>query len=397
VEWLIELGKGLGKFFLNPLLYLGLLYAVYLGFIRVKRERKNFHTRVQDGWFEFRTYLKNGWLLGLIFSAIIFIIGFQIPLAYVFTFSAITVLFSLVTKPSLLSPAYTAGAAFFVILLLSYAQIEVPIFTDAFSELTSIVVPSAALLIGLLLYLEGVLIKKNAVKYTSPKLGRSNRGLKVGIHESKRLWMVPILLLIPADTLSIPFEYWPVVPVGGESFAFLFVPYWIGFGSQIRSVHPQVGITAIGKKVTTLSVLVIAISAVGFWFPICSIVASGLAIVGRIFISLLHYLKDDAQTFYFSRNQQGIVILDILPDTPAHKMELKIGEVIKMVNGVHVKTDQDFYEALQLNRAYCKLEVIDDNGENRFVNRALYEGEHHELGIITIKTDNQYDDRTSIG
>ena len=397
MEWLIELGKGIGKFFLNPLLYLGLLYALYLGYNRVKRERKSFHARVQDGWFEFRTYLKKGWLIGLIFSVIIFIIGFTVPLVFVLTFSAITVLFALVTKPSLLSPAYTAGVAFFAIMLISFAQVEVPFFTEAFSEITSAIIPSAAFLIGLLLLLEGNLIKKNAIKNTSPKSTQSKRGLKVGIHESKRLWMVPLLLLIPADTLSIPFDYWPVVPVGGDSFTFLFVPYWIGFGAQIRSVNPGPGITAIGKKVTVLAVLVIAIGAVGFWFPICSIVAAGLAIVGRIYISILHYVKDGARSFYFSKNQQGIVILDIIPDTPAEKMGLKIGEVIKMVNGVHVKTDQEFYEALQLNRAYCKLEVIDDNGENRFVNRAMYEGEHHELGIITLKSDNQYDDRTSIG
>ena len=52
---------------------------------------------------------------------------------------------------------------------------------------------------------------------------------------------------------------------------------------------------------------------------------------------------------------------------------------------MQVKTEQQFYEAFQLYRAYCKLEVIDENGENRLVNRALYEGEHHELGIISLK------------
>ncbi len=44
-----------------------------------------------------------------------------------------------------------------------------------------------------------------------------------------------------------------------------------------------------------------------------------------------------------------------------------------------------FYKALQKNRAYCKLEVFDVNGEIRFVQGALFEGDHHELGILTIE------------
>ena len=43
-----------------------------------------------------------------------------------------------------------------------------------------------------------------------------------------------------------------------------------------------------------------------------------------------------------------------------------------------------FYEALQQNRAHCKLEVLDVNGQIRFVQRALYEGDHHELGILFV-------------
>ena len=73
------------------------------------------------------------------------------------------------------------------------------------------------------------------------------------------------------------------------------------------------------------------------------------------------------------------------------KMGLQIGDVIRTVNGVQVQTTQQYYEALQLNRAYCKLEVIDDQGENRLVNRALYEGEHHELGVITFEMDSKWE------
>lgn len=390
MEWLLEFGKGIGKFFLDPLLYLGILYTVYLGYIRVKRERRNFHIRVQDGWFETRSYLKSGLLVGVLLSILTFVIGYQIPLAYVITVSAVTFVLAIFLRPSLLSPAYTMAISFFLLMALELYQVKIPVFQDIFAQTDEIIIPGAALLTGLLLIAEGILIFQNAAKNTSPKLIRSKRGMNVGIHESKRLWMVPLLFLIPSDVLTIPFDFWPVVPVGDTSFTPLFIPFLIGFASQIRSVHPVQGIKAQAKQVICLGVIVTIIGAAGFWFNMASVAAVAVALLGRLLISIVHYYQDNGQIYYFSKNQPGIVILDIIPGTAADKMKLKIGEVVKTVNGIHVKNEREYYEALQSNRAFCKLEVIDSNGENRFVSRALYEGEHYELGIITFEKENQW-------
>lgn len=37
------------------------------------------------------------------------------------------------------------------------------------------------------------------------------------------------------------------------------------------------------------------------------------------------------------------------------------------------------------HRTFCKMAVQDLSGEVRFVQRALYEGEYHELGLIFVK------------
>lgn len=81
------------------------------------------------------------------------------------------------------------------------------------------------------------------------------------------------------------------------------------------------------------------------------------------------------------------MVLGIIPNTPAADLGLKIGEIITKVNGIEVKNAADFYEALQKNRAFFKLEVVGLNNEIRFEQRASYEGEHHELGIIFVKEE----------
>lgn len=65
-------------------------------------------------------------------------------------------------------------------------------------------------------------------------------------------------------------------------------------------------------------------------------------------------------------------------------MGLRIGEMISKVNSIPVQDKNQLYIALQKNSAHCKLEVFDNDGEIRFVQRALFEGDHHELGLLLI-------------
>jgi S1-C subfamily serine protease len=150
---------------------------------------------------------------------------------------------------------------------------------------------------------------------------------------------------------------------------------------------PKQAVKALGKRVRLLGIIILALSAAGYWFPLVSIVAVALAILGREGIAFVQRFREDGMPFYFSKKNHGLMILGIIPDSPASKMELKVGELITKVNGNLVKDEKELYEALQKNRAYCKLEVIDTNGEIRFEQRALYEGDHYELGILFVQDE----------
>jgi PDZ domain-containing secreted protein len=78
-------------------------------------------------------------------------------------------------------------------------------------------------------------------------------------------------------------------------------------------------------------------------------------------------------------------------------MDLKPGEMIVKVNGISPTNVDEFYNALQSKTtgAFCKMEVIDTNGELRLVQHAIYEGEHHELGLIFVEQEHKWD--TEVG
>ncbi|MBT2657295.1 PDZ domain-containing protein [Bacillus sp. ISL-18] len=391
--WLVEVLKGAGRFFLHPVLYYLVFLAGILGVKRVKRERKNFHIRAEDAYFELRQLFPIGMVIGLILSVFTIAAGIAVPFAAIILIAGFTLIWSLTTNIRLMSPAYTLGASFFAIIMIAQNNWSIPLFSKAFSSIDNKVYPSLVVILGLLLVAEGILIFKNASKGSSPKLAKSKRGQVVGVHEVKRLWMVPLFLLIPGNALHLPFEWWPVFHLGAKEYSLIFVPFAIGFHQQIKGMLPKESIQLHGRRVIVLGVVISLLSLAGYWYPLFSIVVAALAVIGRELLALIAYLKDDSRASYFSKKNNGVMIIGIIPESPASKMGLQVGEIISKTNGVIVRDEQTFYEALQKNRAHCKLEVFDTNGEIRFVQRALYEGDHHELGVLFVQGDRKFDEK----
>jgi hypothetical protein len=391
--WLIELLKGIGKFFLHPIFYYLILLAGVLGVMRVKRERKNFHIRAYDAYFELRQLFPPGIVTGVVLSILSIVAGITVPFAAILLIAAFTVLWSLTTNIRLISPAYTVGAAFFTLIIFAEKNWSVPLFTNAFHSITDKVYPSVVVLLAFLLVAEGILIYKNGSNGTSPKLLKSKRGQNVGVHEVKRVWMLPMFLLIPGNALHLPFEWWPVFHLGAEKYSLLLVPFAVGFHQQIQGMLPKKAIQLYGRQIILLGSFIAILSIAGYWYPLISIIAAALAVIGREILSLIQRMQDEGRPAYFSKKNLGLMILGIIPESPANKMELQVGEIISKANGVVIRNEKDFYEALQKNRAHCKLEVLDTKGEIRFVQRALFEGDHHELGVLFVQEERAFDEK----
>ena len=387
----MELLKGTGKLLLHPLFYYFFFMAAFLGVSRVKRERKNFHTRTEDAFFELQQLLPVGLIIGLVISLITIVSGLVVPFAVVIVVAVMTLLLSLPVRVRLLSPVYTVGIAFFILLFTAGQDWGIPVIGQYFESIEAKIYPSVVLLLALLVVGEGLLIRSNAWKGTSPKLIQSRRGQTVGVHEVKRLWMLPVFLLIPGEVLQSPFAWWPVFEMGDQLYSLMLVPFAVGLQQQIQGDLPKEAIRLHGGRVISLGILVLAVAVAGYWFPLASIAAVVLGIVGRELIYLVQRIRDENRPFYFSKQNQGVMILGVLPQSPAAKMELQVGELVSKVNGFQVKDEKSFYEAIQRNAAHCKLEVLDTNGQIRLVQRALYEGDHHQLGILFVQDEKKWD------
>ncbi|MNH30491.1 Cell division topological determinant MinJ [compost metagenome] len=93
-------------------------------------------------------------------------------------------------------------------------------------------------------------------------------------------------------------------------------------------------------------------------------------------------MQDKTDIYAVAQSTKGAIIAAVLPDSPAEKMGLLVGECIRKVNGRPVFTEAELYEALQLNAAHCRLEVLDLNNEIRLTQHVIYSNDHYRIGLL---------------
>ncbi|MGN1399890.1 MAG: PDZ domain-containing protein [Bacillus sp. (in: firmicutes)] len=390
MDWLMDFLWGIGKFFVLPLFYYSLFFSVIMGYFRVKRERRDFKIRAEGGYYELKNLLPRGIIAGIVLSLLAVGAGVVVPMSAIVVTTAVAILLSLTFVYRWLSPSYVIGISIIVLFILQEMNIQIPYFGDEPATDLSLI-PALAVLMGLLIMAEGILISKDGAKGTTPRIIKSNRGMIVGAHWSQKLWLVPIFLFVPGD-LTSPFDWWPVFHIGEQmTVSPILVPFLIGFSQQMQGRLPEKAVKATGERVFGLGLIITGLAIASVWMPIFTVATALVAILGRESIHRSIMSKEKQMPFIFSKRDKGVLVLGIIPQSPADKMGLKIGEVISKVNGMAVNTERELYEALQKNRAYCKLEVFDEHDEIRFVQRALYEGEHYELGILFVEDKRKQD------
>nr|WP_239583606.1 PDZ domain-containing protein [Metabacillus iocasae] len=390
--------RGFGRLFLHPLTYFFIMVAYFVGLARVKRERKHFHVRIFDFILELKYLFFPGLLIGLVLSVITLLLGTYLSIGTIVVIGVITFLLSGPFTFRWLSPAFVLGFAVIAALLIPEGGLGTGLIAELVMEAKNMHLPSIVIILALLLVAEGFLIWKYGHKGTSPAMVTSKRGQQVGAHFAQKLWVVPLFVLIPGDAIKAVWSWWPVLTVNDTTFSLFLVPFAIGFSQRIKGMLPIHSISITGKRVLGLGLFIALASVAVFFYPFVSIFIVAIAIFIRELITIQQRMTDDNAPVFFSKRDSGLVILGIIPTSPAEKMALQVGEVITKVNGIPVSHVSSFYEALQANnRAYCKLEVIDENGEIRFAQRALYDNEHHELGIIFVQHHQKRESEVEVG
>lgn len=393
--WMIETAKGIGRLFLNPLLYWTVLLVIITGIKRIKQERNDFGYKIFDVFVE----LKHTWLFaigaGLVISIITIGIGFVYSYAFILLLSVVTILLSVSFRFSLLSASYTLGVTYLVVLFFPFLLERQNVIDHHLFSVISL--SSISLLMGLLLLAEAILLVRVKRNETFPRLSLSNRGNWVGKHQIKKLSIIPFFMLVPAGLITPFAPYWPYFSIGNETYSLLLFPFIIGVDYLVGADVATKTAKQLGRAIAYLACLVIIMGIGSLYLPWLSLLAVFTGIVGKEMIHYRHRQIEKQKHTYFYQQPDGLKVLGIIPGTPAERLGILVGETIVKVNGKKVSQAFELYEALQASGAFFKLDILDDNGELRFLQSPFYEGEHHKLGIVFLTEPSKKNKRISNG
>lgn len=380
--WGIELIKGIGKLFINPLFYWGLILILFIGFSRIKHERKQFGIKLYSLFSE----MKNTWVISIVFSIILSVLS--LLFGGILTFETVIILFAVTAVLSVfgsiraLSSAYVLGLTFIVLLLLPLTNI---INMDFYLENPTILIAifiTLAFITAILLFVEGWMIRSPKNQPTYPKAVLGKRGIWIGEHHLKKLMFIPFFAFMPVNSVTGIAPFFPHFDYNGEMYSLILIPLFFGFNYRIRGELASKVRNQLGNSTIILSIVVLLITVSSLFYSDLSLLAILVALLGRLIINLRFKAEDNKKPPFFRPLKQGVRVLALIPNSPADRLGIEVGECVLKVNGAFVTDADEFYIALQNSGAFFKLEVLDYVGEKRFVTSAFYEEDHYELGIL---------------
>lgn len=368
--------KLIGSYLLTPVLWLGILYVIISYNQRINKERKQFRVAINKDFYEGRNFIKYGLFFFVIGSLISMILGLTLPTNSVYIYQILVVLAFLINGFSTTSMLLVMTAA-------GILELVVPrfitFFGDVFPEISG---PSWLLLIFISILADYYLTRNMKKHPLSPKIKSGKRGRNIATYLGRETVVFPLLALIPSGTLSSTLNFWPVFNIGNQKFSLILFPIFISTSVKVIKRAKERVIQDKLKNIELLLgltfVLIVLTKFMSKLFLISLII---LTVVSIFFEIKLRKKEKDADSWYVETDE-GIRIISVQPETPAAKMKLQPGDVILTCNNREVNSEEEFYQALQLNSAYCHVKVRTYEGDLRIAESAIFMDSPHEIGLI---------------
>lgn len=352
------------RFFLNPMLYIILLLLMLQYRREVLLQRRLFNSRVTSVIGELGVAMGRGILGALLITLLLFALGISFTNQDLLLLQGITVLLGFINMRY-----FHMGIGAGVLLILAYIAGVIPILEieglsllqKALSEINSV---SIAILAGLMFVMEGIWLGKGKREGFFPVIVDGKRGRVVGAYQIRRFSFYPMMVVLQGGSGFIPLPgiagYTDLVKTGlpEEKLHLAQKGYWV------------IGLGVLGAAwfIPKIEALMLA---TGLWIFFAN---EGIRWIGR--------LLENKKGLFYGRVPKGVRVMDVIPNSPAAKMDIETGDVILKVNGVTVSHQNDIFPLLQRQTSFCKMEVLNKEGNIKYVHRSMYEGEPHGLGVV---------------
>src|SRR5699024_6821152 len=139
------------------------------------------------------------------------------------------------------------------------------------------------------------------------------------------------IVLIPVSSSIFVFPLFPYFNIGEETYSLLLLPFIIGFDYKIHSALPERAKRQIGQATLLLGLLVLGCSIASVYYPILTLAAIIIAVVGKEWITYALKRQQRMKTSVFHALDKGVKVLATIPNSPADRLGISVGETILRV------------------------------------------------------------------
>lgn len=381
-DLLTSLGTAVIHLLIQPYYYIALLFVALYYRRQMILERKLIHVKLHSWGRETWRTVWTGLVIGLPVSLAAMALGISLPAAAVGCIWVVSLVLMLF-RVRYLCFAYSIG-------LLGIMQFVMSFFPEpgqdgilgtALTAVRDMDIPALVILAALLHLAEALLARWQGARLATPLFLEGKRGKVVGGYRLEAFWPLPLFLLIPAGT-GIGGMPWQTLLGGG--LGVLSLPVIIGFSGMTQSMLPERKAARTAGQLLIYSIVLLGLGALAAWWSPLTLLAALAAVLLHEGLSWYSALQERSTSPIFVHPPAGRKVLAVLPGSPAQELGILPGEILLKVNGVLLTEAAQLHEALRMNPAFCKLEVQNLAGESKYLQRPIYDGDHHQLGMILV-------------
>lgn len=393
LDFLWMIGTGIWQLVLSPFLYAGIVLMILFYQRQAVQERKMFHVCMHEWKMQFWRSMFFGFTTGVFTSAIALPLGVYVTLTtmyWLWGVAFVLAIFSIRRYSMLYSVAVITVMQ--QISLLSDWSWAAGAVQDVVHSLQQMELFRLFLLAALVQMVEALTLWYKAPLFTSPVFVYGKRGKLVGAYRLQAIAITPFLVLAPtvggeqlswsaAWTTLLQGDYW----LHGHH-ALLGVPLLLAFTESTQTMLPTFKFRNYVINRIVISGIIIALVII-FKANIYSLILAAVTIGLYEWMLFMSREREKSLPHFYTNNESGLRVLAVVPNSSAYLMGIEAGETIKKVNGEPVSNVQEMHTAIHRVAAYCKMEVENLEKQIKFVHRARYANDHHQLGIIVAPDD----------
>lgn len=319
-------------------------------------------------------------------------------------------IFFMFWKPKFICFAYSGAVLGFISLLLEliskvYAGVKLNIFGSVLNlsdvNVLKIDIGGLMIVVAVLHIVEGILVMIDGKRGAIPVFTNKDDGI-IGGFALRRSWVLPVaLFFIARSTNSVDIVgniatpgWWPILKsspilrMAKDAAVSLFAYYGvIGYSSVTftRNKQQKVMSSGVGLLIYGIALFSAAqLANLGYIYQLFVVIFAPLA--HELMLNVQRYIEVNGKPKYIS-TEEGIMVLEVSPNSPAYEMGIKSGDLLLEVNNKKIENEQEIltaakeglnYISFKLRRGIDKLHEVSYNklsGEKRlgivFVPRSI--------------------------